>query len=376
MYQVFKKTVYASNNEKVENITLQIREDSNEIDIYEIIQNNTKNGITEELITEEVDLEYTTIYQNNDQLGKGTIHILQEGRNGIQKITRKNRYENGELISTEQLESKIVKSSIQKIVEIGTANYTYKEKINMGDTVYIAPSTVSVRLEPNIEAEKIITLNQNDAITVKQIKENWYQISYQNYVGWIEKECVKTNIPQQDEQTGEEKSKQELIASLNKNMKLNKSSGLSLEQFKNIFKNDSNDKNKVFQNNAQYFYYAEKQYNINGIFIAAVGIHESGWGTSKISQNKNNLFGYGAYDSSAYDSSYHFNSYAEGIDLIARVFTKYYLNPAGTKIYAGEVASGKYYNGSTLSAVNKRYATDTNWANGVYKWMNYLYHKL
>jgi len=132
----------------------------------------------------------------------------------------------------------------------------------------------------------------------------------------------------------------------------------------------------VFENNAQYFYYAEKQYNINGVFIAAVGIHESAWGTSKISQNKKNLFGYGAYDNSAYSSAYSFDSYAEGIDLIARVLTKYYLNPNGTKIYDGEIASGKYYNGSTLSAVNKRYATDTNWANGVYKWMDYLYNKL
>ncbi len=34
------------------------------------------------------------------------------------------------------------------------------------------------------------------------------------------------------------------------------------------------------------FYYIEKQYNINGVFVAAVGIHESAWGTSKIAIEK------------------------------------------------------------------------------------------
>ena len=159
-------------------------------------------------------------------------------------------------------------------------------------------------------------------------------------------------------------------------MALNKPSGLSLEQFKKIFENEPKDTKNVFKNNAQYFYYAEKQYNVNGVFLAAVAIHESGWGGSSIASNKNNLFGYGAYDRNPYESSYQFNDYSEGIDLVARVFVKYYLNPAGTKIYDGNRAAGTYYNGSTLTGVNVRYASDKNWANGVYTWMKYLYKKL
>ena len=62
--------------------------------------------------------------------------------------------------------------------------------------------------------------------------------------------------------------------------------------------------------------------------------------------------------------------------MIARVFVKYYLNPNGTNIYGGEKAAGTYYNGATLSGINKRYATDSNWANGVYNHMKYLYNKL
>ena len=140
--------------------------------------------------------------------------------------------------------------------------------------------------------------------------------------------------------------------------------------------NDSKDTNKIFANNAEYFYYIEKQYNINGVFVAAVGIHESAWGTSKIAIEKKNLFGYGAYDSNPYNGAYNFSNYSECIDLISRVFVKYYLNPSGTSIYGGEKAIGTYYNGANLKGINQRYASDKNWANAVYNHMKYLYEKL
>lgn len=173
-----------------------------------------------------------------------------------------------------------------------------------------------------------------------------------------------------------EHSKAELVSRLSKNMALNKPSGLTLEQFKKIFKNESKDKNGIFAENAEYFYYVEKVYGINGVCVAAIGIHESAWGTSKIATNKKNLFGYGAYDMNAYASAYSYNGYAAGIDMISRVLMKNYLNPKGTVIKNGEVATGKYYNGNTLSAVNKRYATDKKWCDGVYTWMKYLYNKI
>ena len=92
--------------------------------------------------------------------------------------------------------------------------------------------------------------------------------------------------------------------------------------------------------------------------------------------NKKNLFGYRAYDRDPSGSASSFSSYAEGIDLVSRVFVKYYVNPKGTPIYGGETAVATYYKGSTLTAVNKSYASDKNWANCVYKWMLYLYNKL
>lgn len=106
------------------------------------------------------------------------------------------------------------------------------------------------------------------------------------------------------------------------------------------------------------------------------GIHESAWGTSTIANNKKNLFGYGAVDSNPYGGAYSFSDYSEGIDLVARVFVKYYLNPSGTAIYDGNVANGKFYSGSQLSSVGSKYASDKNWSNAVFKWMKYLYEKI
>ena len=74
--------------------------------------------------------------------------------------------------------------------------------------------------------------------------------------------------------------------------------------------------------------------------------------------------------------SYQFEEYKEGIELVAKVFVKYYINPKGTAIYEGQTAEADHYNGSTLEGVNKKYSTDTNWANRVYYYMQYLYDKL
>ncbi|MCI9063750.1 MAG: hypothetical protein HFJ17_04025 [Clostridia bacterium] len=293
----YEKKSYAYEQNNFDNLQIQIS-NAETVNLDEIIQRNTTNmGYREEIFVKEEELEYITKYRNNSNLYKGTTQVSQEGRNGIQKITTKKTYDkDGKVIKEEQMSAVVTKSSINKIIEIGTKK---REKKN----IYVSTST-----------------------------------------------------------------------NLDFNIALNKPSGFTLEQFKKVL-TDSKDVNNIFGDNAEYFYYIEKQYGINGIFVASVGIHESAWGTSKIAKNKYNLFGYGAYDSNPYNGAYKFESYSESIDLVARVFVKYYINPKGTSIYDGQKASGKYYSGNTLAAVNKRYATDKNWCNAVYKHMKYLYGK-
>lgn len=352
---------------------------ANEINIDQIISQNTNDGQTEEIIKKEEELEYLTQYRTNNEIPKGISYVIQEGRAGKQEITIKTTYDKeGNVISEEQVEATITKSSANKIVEIGGANYTSNYKVKIGDKIYVTSDMLSVWSEADEDSRKITTLKQNDEIKVLEITQNWYKISYQNITGWVKSECtIYINPSKNEETTGgtTQKTKQQLLSELTFNMQLNKPSGLTLEQFKKVLSVEK-DTNKIFTNNAEYFYYIEKQYNINGIFVAAVGIHESNWGTSKIALQKNNLFGYGAYDSNPYNGAYEFANYSESIDLISRVFVKYYLNPSGTSIYGGEKAVGTYYNGATLTGVNTKYASDKNWANSVFSHMKYLYNNL
>ena len=381
----FSKKVYAAEEIASQNTEKVRISQAEALNLEEFISQNTNDKQREEYEVTEETLEYITKYRTNTSLPKGMIQVVQEGRQGVQEVTIKKIYKGEELISEEQVRQKIITASINKIVEIGggaeTSNYTAK----VGDILYVTSDRLSVMVEPDENSQKVATLSKNDELKLKEIKASWYRIESGNIRGYVKAECttyINPNAPEEEETINDSttastntKSASELKSALSFNMALNKPSGLSLEQFKKVL-NDDKDKNNILANNSEYFYYIEKQYHINGIFVAAVAIHESAWGTSKIALEKKNLFGYGAYDSSPYNSAYNFSDYPESIDLLARVFVKYYLNPKGTSIYGGEVATASYYNGETLTGVNTKYATDKNWANRVYHYMEYLYNKL
>lgn len=369
--KVYAKEVGSSTeNIKISNASL--------IDIEKILENMQAQKNKEEYSVEEVELEYITKYRNNPNLPKNTIQVIQEGREGKQQITTKKEYNNEQLVKEEQVSIKITKAAVDKIVEVGTGNYTNQYKVKVGEDLYVTSDRLSVMSEPNEKSQKVATLEKGEKLKLIQIINEWYEISSGSIAGYVKAEAttpINKEIQNDKNKSNNTKTKSELISKLNFNMALNKPSGLSLEQFKKVL-SDEKDINKIFINNAEYFYYIEKQYNINGIFVAAIGIHESAWGTSKLAKEKNNLFGYGAYDSNPYNGAYQFYNYSESIDLLARVLVKYYLNPKETNIYGGEKAVGTYYNGATLSGVNTKYASDKQWCNKVYQYMKYLYNKL
>ena len=305
-------TANSDNASKTINTTEKNQEISqaNKIDIDQIINQNTNNGQTEQITKKEEVLEYLTEYRTNKEIPKGMSVVVQEGRQGKQEITIKKTYDkDGNQIKEEQTNATITKASANKIVEIGGANYTSNYKVKVGDKIYVTSDELAVRAEATEESRKITTLKKEEELKILEITQNWYKISYQNITGWVKAECtiyINPNASEEQKQTtAETKTKGQLLSTLSINMQLNKPSGLTLEQFKKAL-SDSKDTNKIFEKNAEYFYYIEKQYNINGIFVASVGIHESAWGTSKIALQKNNLFGYGAYDSNPYNGAYNF----------------------------------------------------------------------
>lgn len=362
------------------NQKLSMEENKNKINVQEIIKENTETTLKKTLDVDEVDLDYTTEYIQNSELPTGTIQVKQEGTDGTQKMIIIKTYEGDEYVGEERIQAEVTADSINKIVEIGTGegvnNYTPKK----GDSIYATPDYVKIREAANRKSAEVCTMGKNEkAVIMEVVNQNWLKVQFSTFIGYADAACF-TNINPNGEKIefveGVEYTKEQLLATLDFNMNLMTPSGFTLDQFKKVLSGNSGDKQGVIESNAEYFYYAEKQYGINGIYLASMAIHEGGWGTSQIANDKKNLFGYGAYDSNPYGGAYSFDSYAAGIDLLARVLVKNYLNPSGTEIYDGQLATGMYYNGPTLTGVNTRYASDKNWANAVFKWMTYLYERL
>lgn len=366
----------AKTNEKV-----AMEENKNVIDVRERIKENTEYIYKKTLDVDEVDLDFTTEYVENQELPTGTIRVTQEGVDGTQRVIIVKSYRGNEYIGEERIQGEVTANAINKVVEIGTGEGMNNYNPRAGDSIWATPEFVKIREAPSRKSSELYTMGQNDkAVIMEVINNNWLKIQHSNVIGYVDSACftnINPNGPTSyNFEAGIEYSKEELLASLDFNMDLSKPSGLSLAQFQKVLMGNSGDTQNVLASNAEYFYYAERQYGINGVYLASMAIHEGGWGTSKIANDKKNLFGYGAYDSNPYGGASTFSTYAEGIDLVARVLVKNYLNPKGTEIYDGQIASGMYYNGPTLTGVNTRYATDKNWANAVFKWMTYLYNRL
>lgn len=99
---------------------------------------------------------------------------------------------------------------------------------------------------------------------------------------------------------------------------------------------------------------AQKTFGIDANYLVSHAILESYWGQSQIALAKNNLFGYGAYDSNPGDDAGMFPSDDYAIRFEAWEVRTNYLTPGGSE-----------YVSPTLTGMNVHYATDPNWASGI-----------
>lgn len=102
---------------------------------------------------------------------------------------------------------------------------------------------------------------------------------------------------------------------------------------------------------------AEEKYGVNAAISLSTAINESGWGTSALAKNKNNLFGHSAYDSSVMTSASGYNTVSDGIYRHAY----YYIN---TLFSETKDISGNYFGshlGNKNSGINVKYASDPYW---------------
>ncbi|EGC93478.1 mannosyl-glycoprotein endo-beta-N-acetylglucosaminidase [Turicibacter sp. HGF1] len=134
----------------------------------------------------------------------------------------------------------------------------------------------------------------------------------------------------------------------------------------NIFDNYTNSNGGAggkLVNTGQYFYAVQDKYGINGALQYAMGIHESGWGKSSLSLNKNNLFGMNATDNNPYGNGTSFPSVEAGINYHADRYLSWgYTDPVDDWRYMGS------HVGNKGSGMNVRYASDPFWGEKIAGW--------
>lgn len=360
----FKNNIFAtdrtSNEEKEIEEIVAVEKNANAVDILELMVEN--NYINKKLINKEKSVEFETIRQETPDLPKGEEKVLQKGEKGKNRLTIIQTYNEGKKSSEEIIETIVEKEPKKQIILVGTSEFLRNYNVHLGDEMYLIEAG-EIKKEAKEDSEKLCDINRYLNVKLQEVKEGWVRIQYKEFEGYIqiEKLTSETVTPM----ITEKNRIATLQAGLNLNMDLSVPSGLTLSDYKTIFTYNENDKNSIFSQNAEVFYNIEQKYNINGIFVAAIGIHESAWGTSRIAQDKNNLFGYKAYDRDPYNSAQKFVTYEECINTVAEALKNNYLT-----------TTGSFYNGPTLEGVNTRYASDKEWHKKVYSYMEYLYDKL
>ena len=280
--------------EKVETATIPSDFEINRraLNMQKIISENSSFEKVKEQVSEDRNIDFEIKSQANATLPRGEQIVLQKGALGKESVSLVKTYENGEFIEEIILEKHTTQEPVPEILDIGTSDFLAKLKIHLGDIVYLTTDT-SLRKEANDKSEEVAKIKQSLDVKLLELpNEEWCKVSFDNIEGYIPTKnltsaYVTPNIV-------EKNRIQRILIKVNINMELNKSTGLTLKDYQKIFKGIPNDTNKIFESNAEVFYNVDKKYNVNGLFIASIAIHESAWGTSQIAQEKHNLFGYGS----------------------------------------------------------------------------------
>ena len=368
----FKNRIFATNTaNKEEQTIVAFEENQKSIDVIEVMLENTNSD--KKMVNEQRDVQFETQYEDNPNLPRDEEQVKQEGKIGKVQVTALQEYKDDQMINEEIIDSKTLEEVVTKIIYKGTSDFLKKYSVHIDDQMYLLEAE-DLKEEAKDDSNTICNVPRYLNVKIKEAGEEWIKVAYNGKEGYLK----TTNITS-EAVTPMIKEKNRIATlknNLNVDMDLSVPSGLTLSDFKTVLSNNLSDKNKIFEQSAEYFYKAEQKYKVNGIFLASIGIHESAWGTSKIANDKNNLFGFTAYDSDPYNSATSFDNYENAINKVAEVLSTKYLHVAGTKISNELTATGTYFNGTTAKSVNVRYASDTGWADKVFNYMQYLYNKL
>jgi len=107
----------------------------------------------------------------------------------------------------------------------------------------------------------------------------------------------------------------------------------------------------TFPGIASSFMRAQELWGVNSLYLMAHAALESNWGASRIAVDKNNLFGFMAFDRDPHGSAATYRSKEDSVLHVSGYIRRDYLNK-----------SGRFYRGWHLAGMNEFYATDPMWA--------------
>ncbi|MFV0380200.1 MAG: N-acetylglucosaminidase [Anaerorhabdus sp.] len=119
-----------------------------------------------------------------------------------------------------------------------------------------------------------------------------------------------------------------------------------------VSKKGSNTNSKM-KNQGQVFINAQNKYGVNALLVYALACLESAYGTSNYAINRNNLFGWNAFDSDPGQASY-FSSIEEAVNEHMGINLRGYLNIEDWRFF------GSHF-GNKGSGFNVKYASDPYW---------------
>lgn len=216
------------------------------------------------------------------------------------------------------------------------------------------------RAEPNYDSEVMFLFRKGMTFEIIERHWNWLKINYNGQEGFIDMSLVEQyqeNPPYEvyKEPVTQESVAQESVDGIphyNPN-NLRELSNLSESQIYKMLEGSA------LQTLSRAYFYAEKEYNVNAIFLMALNSEESGHGRSPLAQSHNNIGGVKDGNSWRY-----FNDWGESLNYIANLIDKNYLTEGGD-----------YYNGPSIWDVNVKYCEGTTWSGNLNNVVNDLLSK-
>ncbi len=112
-----EQTINITEDDKNEEEVIELSESSSEVSKDDVIDNYA--SIVEKIVIEEETIPFETITKDVSNNAKDTTNkVIQEGKDGLKKITYKIKYQNDEEIEKTKISEEIVKKPVDKIVQV------------------------------------------------------------------------------------------------------------------------------------------------------------------------------------------------------------------------------------------------------------------